>query len=144
MIRNGISARSLAYVRGMASAQMLQTCVVERVADPGYDPTTLIATSGSRTTIYTGACRIWQEDNPAAMQLGDTSTEFLLYQTVLSLPWNTPDNQIPHLHDEMQVVTSPTDDTWVGKRFRIQSFYKGGQMRPTRSFVVTAMEKRPS
>jgi hypothetical protein len=125
----------------MATSQMLQTCVVERVSAVTYDTATLEATAGSRTTIYTGICRVWEQQNPSQVMLGES--EFVLYQTVLSIPWDTPTGNIPALHDEFQILTSPTDPKWVGNRFRIQSSKRGGQIMATRSFVVEKMDPRP-
>lgn len=138
--RSGLTTRGTAYVRAAATANMLQTCQIERVVAPSYDTTTLVAIPGGRTVIYTGACRIWQLSNPAQVVLGEA--EFVSYSTVLSIPWDTDVSQIPALHDEIEVLADPNDATMVGKRFRIQSYYKTGQMRATRTFVIDGLEKR--
>lgn len=133
-----MTARGTKVVRQMATAQMLQSCKVERVAKPTYD-TTLTASAGSRTPIYSGICRIWEQKSPSMIQI--TNTDFLAYQTVLSLPWDTPASV--RLLDEVEITASPTDDSWVGARFRIQTLMQGGQMRATRSFVVERITPRP-
>lgn len=138
-MRNGLTSRGTRLVQSMATSQMLQTCAVERVVLPGYNPTTLVAQAGSRTTIYTGKCRIWEQENPSQLQI--TETDFLAYTTVLSLPWDT--SGVVKLHDEVEITASPTDSQWVGARFRIQSLKQGGQIRATRSFVVERISPRP-
>ena len=138
-MRSGLSARATRYVQRMATLQMLQACKIERVVAPTYSTTTLVGTAGSRTQIYTGACRIWVQDAPSQIVLGET--EFVTYNTVLSLPWNT--SAAIKLHDEVELTASPTDLQWVGARFRIQSARFGGQIRPTRSFMLERIGPRP-
>lgn len=140
-MRSGLTERGTRVVRQMATAQMLQTCVVERLTAPSFDNTTLVASPGTRTTIYTGVCRIWEQDSPSQVTFG-SQTDFLAYSTVLSLPWDTPTANIPELLDEVEITASPTDDQWVGARFRIQTLKQGGQMRATRSFVLERLTPR--
>ena len=138
-MRTGLSKRTTQMVQKMATAQMLQNCVIERVLNPTYAANTLVASPGSRTTIYTGKCRVWEQENPSMVRVSET--DFLAYQTILSLPWDTSANV--HLLDEMQLTISPTDPLWVGARFRIQTAKFGGQIRPTRSFVLERLTPRP-
>lgn len=140
-MRSGLNPRSTRIVRQLATSQMLQACKVERVQAPSYDANTLVASPGSRITVYTGKCRIWEQANPSMVQI--SGTDFLAYSTVLSLPWDTAEANIPRLMDEVEITVSPTDSTWVGARFRIQTLRQGGQMRPTRSFVLERLTPRP-
>lgn len=137
-MRTGLTSRSTSIVRRMATAQMLQTCRIERIAAPTYD-NTLHASPGSRAVIYSGICRIWEQKSPSMVRI--TNTDFLAYQTVLSLPWDTPASI--RLLDEVEILTTPTDDSWLGARFRIQTLMQGGQLRPTRSYVLERITPRP-
>lgn len=143
-----MTARGTRFVQRMATAQMLQTCKIERLKNPTYANDTLVASPGSRTQIYPdpnavppmpGKCRIWVQQNPSQIMLGET--EFVAYSTILSLPWDTA--AVVKLHDEVEMLTSPTDSQWVGARFRIQSAKFGGQIRATRSFVLERLSSRP-
>lgn len=149
-MRNGLTARGTYMVQQMATAQMLQTCVVERVQNATYDANTLVASPGSRTQIYPvpgqhppliGTCRIWEQENPSLVQIGES--EFTAYTTILSVPWNAPGGANIAKHDEVQVVTDPSDPIRVGERYRIQSFKQGGQILATRSFILERLEPRP-
>lgn len=147
-MRSGLTARGTRMVQRMAAAQMLQECKIERVQNPTYSNTNLVAVPGSRIQVYPdanavpaarGTCRIWEQENPSMVMLGES--EFTAYSTVLSLPWNTTANV--KVHDEVEITISPTDPTWVGARFRIQSVKQGGQIRATRSFVLERITPRP-
>lgn len=143
-MRSGMTTRGTRLVQQMATAQMLQECLIERITNPTYNTGTLVAVPGSRITIYPtpglpGTCRIWEQENPSAVMLGES--EFVAYQTILSLPWDT--SAVVRLHDEVGMTVSPTDATWIGARFRIQSAKMGGQIRATRSFVLERLSPRP-
>lgn len=149
-MRSGLTPRAKFIVQQMATAQMMQVCVVERVKNATYDANTLVATAGSRTQIYPlpnqapaliGTCRIWEQQNPSLVELGES--EFVAYQTILSLPWNAPGGENIAKHDEVQVVTDSSDPIRVGERYRIQSLKQGGQILATRSFVLERLEPRP-
>lgn len=138
-MRSGITKRGTRLVQNLATAQMFQTCAIERLAAATYDTDTLVAVPGTRSTIYTGRCRVWEQENPSAVSM--VGTDFLSYQTILSLPWDT--SAEVRLMDEMELTGSPTDALWVGARFRVQNAKFGGNLRATRSFVLERLTPRP-
>src|ERR1044071_9673122 len=99
-----ISPRAREYVRSRATAVMEYYCRIERVAKGDYDDD-LVYKSGSRQTIYTGYCRIWELSGAQAVQLGDADLD--LQQTQLSTPWNAP---LARKDDEVYILQAPTQD----------------------------------
>jgi hypothetical protein len=132
------SPRATRAVQRFATSQMLQSCKIEDVKNPTYDANTLVASPGSRTTVYTGICRIWLQENPSMVRV--TETDFLAYSTILSLPYDKGANV--KVLNEVEITVSPTDPTWVGARFRIQTLKQGGQIRATRSFVLERLSPK--
>jgi hypothetical protein len=116
---------------------MQYTCRIERVQPTTYDETTLIASTGGRTTIYEGVCRVWEVTGGGPVVVAEA--DITVQNTQLSIPWDTP--VLPQRFDEVLILTAPTDAALIGKRFRIESSAKAGEMRATRRFVVMAMEK---
>lgn len=116
---------------------MEYTCRIERSGVPeGYDEDTLIYTAeGVATVVYEGKCRIWEVANASSVVVGDTD----VYQmtTNLSIPWDTPAEV--KRYDQVTILTSPTDDQMVGKRYEIQTVAKAGELRATRRFEVTGL-----
>lgn len=133
----GISNRARAYVRRKATAEMLSTCRIERVAKPVWDPTTNLVTSGSRVIIYSGICRVWEASGARPFQVGDDV--ILLQPTNLSIPWDV--DPIPDENDEALILGSRVDDALVGKRYRIISSAKAGDLRATRRFAVEGVNE---
>lgn len=130
-----ISNLSRNYIRSRAEDTMEYQCVIERVQPPTYDDESLLATSGNRTTIYTGTCRIWEVSGAAAVALGDTDLD--IQTTQLSTPWNSP---IAKKNDEVVITDAPSwDEEMTGKRFQIQSSAKAGELRATRRYTVTSV-----
>lgn len=132
-----ISAYARQWVRGRATGVMEYTCRIDRSGVPeGYDEDTLIYTAeGVAQVIYEGVCRIWEVANSSSVVVGDTD----IYQmtTNLSIPWNT--SAVVKRYDEVTILTSPTDDQMVGKRYEIQTVAKAGELRATRRFEVTGI-----
>ena len=136
-MRPPISPRATTFVRQRATAVMQYTCRIERVTKPSYDTTSLVGSSGSRTTIYTGVCRLWEVSVGAAISVaGDDIT---IQNTNLSIPWDT--GVLPKRNDEVLILSAVSDPHVVGKRYQIESSAKAGEMRATRRFMVTAMER---
>ena len=137
-MRYPISDRAKRFVRDRATAVMRYTCRIERVIPPTYDPGTLIASPGDRTTVYEGVCRIWEVSGGSPVMLGDT--DLIVQSTNLSIPWDV--SVLPRRNDEVLILTAPGEDpVTIGKRFQIQTSAKAGELRATRRFEVTAMEK---
>lgn len=138
-MRYPISPRAQKFVRDRATAMMRYTCRIERVTPPSYDESTLIATAGGRTTIYEGVCRVWGVTSGAsAINLGET--EIPMQSTRLSIPWTV--TEVPQRNDEVVIVSAVNEDPAVlGKRFRIESSSKAGELRATREFEVSLMDR---
>ena len=130
-----ISANARNYVRSRATEEMDATCRIERVTAPVYNETTLIASPGSRTTIYEGKCRVWELSSSSVVMVGENETT--IQSTNLSIPWDV--NPVPDKDDEALIVACPSDSSLVNKRFQIQSSAKSGALRPTRRFSVTEL-----
>jgi hypothetical protein len=60
--------------------------------------------------------------------------EIVIQSTNLSIPWDT--DPIPERNDEVKIISSIVDTDIVGKRYRIMSEAKAGDLRATRRFVV--------
>jgi hypothetical protein len=132
-----ITPQALGYVRSRATRMMTHTCKVERVTKATYDETSLIATPGAKTIIYSGVCRIWSISGSAFVVVGET--DVMMQNTQLSIPWDV--DPIPQHNDEVTVLTADDDDSLVGKKFQIQDSGKSGALRATRRFTVISMEK---
>lgn len=133
-----ISARAKKFVRDRATAVMLYECKIERVVPPTFDNVTLIGSSGTRTLVYEGVCRLWEVSGGSAVVLGDT--DLIVQTTNLSIPWDV--SVLPRRNDEVLITGAPGEDPFViGKRYQIQTSAKAGEMRATRRFEVLTMEK---
>lgn len=133
-----ISSRARAFVRKRATEVMEYTCRIERVARPSYDEDTLLASPGSRTTVYTGICRIWEVASASQVLVGES--DISMQHTQLSIPWNTP--EVVKKNDEVIILTAPQDSQIVGKRFQIDSVAKAGELRATRRFNVSMVQEK--
>lgn len=115
------------------------TCKAERVTKPVYDEITLVGGSGSRVTLFENMpCRIWEIQGAMALQMGET--DIMTQNLQISLPW---DSEILKKHDEIVITFSPeSDDSMLGKRFEVLSSARAGELRATRRYQVTAVERR--
>jgi hypothetical protein len=136
-MHRGISKRARSYVRRHATGEMLTTCQIERVQQPAWDPATNLVTAGDRTIIYTGVCRLWEVSGSSAMPVADDVIQ--LQTTNLSIPWDT--DPIPAEQDEVLILSSLVDEALVGKRYRILTSAKAGDLRATRRFVVQGVDE---
>jgi len=135
----GISSRARDYIRRRASYTMEATCRIERVLPPVFDQTSGRATSGSRTTIYEGKCRIWEVNaGSGVVNIGDD--DILMPTTQLSLPWDI--DPIPDRKDQVLITDHDSDSSMIGQRFEIQSHVKAGDLRATRRFTVLGFDQR--
>jgi len=139
-MRGGISKRARAYVRRRTTAGMFSTCQIERIASPDWDGVTNLVTSGQRSIIYTGPCRVWEVSGGSPFTPADAEG-IVLQTTNLSIPWDT--DPVPNEDDEVLILSSLVDDQLVGKRFRILSSAKAGDLRATRRFVVQGVNRWP-
>ena len=114
---------------------MSYDCRVERVNKPQYDETTLAATPGGRTTLYTGVCRVWEVSGGSVTVIGEV--DIAMSTTNISFQHNAP---IFKMMDEIIITNAPDQDTALeGKRFQIQSKAMAGELRATRRYVVKAV-----
>lgn len=137
-MRGGISKRARSYVRRRATAGMYSTCRIERVGQVAWDNVTNIVTPGDRTVVYEGVCRVWEVSGGSPLQIANTD-EVVLQTTNLSIPWDT--YPVPEEDDEVLILTSEVDEQLVGKRYRILTSAKAGDLRATRRFVVQGVNK---
>lgn len=132
-----VTNRARAYVRSRAAQEMAYTCRIERVSKGGHDRDTLVYTTGSRTVVYEGKCRIWEEKGASAINLGDSDLD--ISSTMISTPYDAP---VAKKNDEVVILNGPSQDTSVqGRRYQIQSSAKAGELRATRTYSVTAVAK---
>lgn len=130
-----ITSRARGYVRSRATAVMEYECRIERVQKPTYNSTSLVATAGGRTTIYTGVCRIWEISGAQSVAVGDVDLD--IQNTQLSTPWDAP---VARKNDEVIILNAPAQDSHlINKRFQIQSSAKAGELRATRRYAVTVV-----
>ena len=129
-----VSDRARAYIQSRAELQMDFTVVVERVTPASYDETTLIATAGERSVLYSGKARIWEASGASQLVIADG--EYDIQSTQISFPAGAP---LFRKNDEIGVTAAPGDQALVGKRFQIQSSAKAGALRPTRRYAVTVV-----
>lgn len=129
---DGIPTLALDYVREQATAIMQGVCKIERVHKPSFDQTTGTATSGSRTEVYRGPCRIWEASSGGLVMVGEDEVQ--MENTQLSIPWAT--DPVPKRYDEVEIISHNTDSSLVGRRFQILTSAKAGELRATRRFSV--------
>ena len=59
---------------------------------------------------------------------------------MISLPWDI--DPLPLRNDEVIITNTPVEDTALeGKRYQIQDYATAGELRPTRRYTVTAMQR---
>lgn len=131
-----ISSEAVAYVRQKATEVMQYMCTIERVTPPSYDETTLIATPGTKTTLYVGPCRVWEVAGGGPVIISET--DIFQQNTQLSIPWDA--NATIKPKDEVTITAAPTDPQMVGKKFQIQTVAHAGEMRATRRFSVQSVD----
>ena len=124
------------YTRSRMPAAMGYMCRVERLTKPtiGND---LKATPGSRTTVYEGPFRIWEITGATSLNLG--GEDIMMESTQASFPYDAP---LFRKDDEIVITaTPPQDPKVVGQRFQIQTKAKAGELRATRRYTVTAVQR---
>lgn len=114
---------------------MAYGCKAERVQKPSYNETSLVAIPGSRTTLYTGVCRVWEVSGGAVTVIGEV--DIAMSTTNISFPYDAP---VFKMMDEIVITSAPDQDTaLVNKRFQIQSKAMAGELRATRRYIVKAV-----
>lgn len=131
-----ISQEAVDYVRQKATEVMQYTCIIHRVNPPNYSPTTLVATPGSKTVLYSGPCRVWEVQGGGPVVIAET--DIVQQNTQLSIPWDS--TAVIKPKDEVTITAAPTDPQMVGKKFQVASIARAGELRATRRFVVQAVD----
>lgn len=134
-----LSITSLArdYVRSRATSVMEYECRVERVTKGNHDEETLVYTAGGRSTQYEGKVRIWEVSGASAIAIGDA--EVMLENTQASFPHDAP---LFKKDDEIVITAVPVQDSaLMGARFQIQTASKAGELRSSRRYSVTSVQR---
>ena len=128
------------YVRSRVCAEFMNyECRVERVSFSTYDETTLHSVSGTRQIIYEGPCRLWEVSGADTVLVGQEDLQ--VETTQISLPWDI--YPIPKRNDEVIITgkAEEEDSSILGKRFQIQTSAKAGELRPTRRYTVSSVQR---
>jgi hypothetical protein len=117
---------------------MTYECRAERLSAVAYDDVTLIVPPRQRQVIIENSpCRIWEITGAQALNIG--GTDLMVENLQLSLPYDTP---ILKRNDEVEITNTPDQDTSIaGKRFRVLSSARAGELRATRRYAVEAIER---
>lgn len=117
---------------------MFSTCKIERVEEPVWNGSTNLVTAGNRSIVYEGPCRVWEVSGGSPFTVADDEVA-VIQNTQLSIPWDT--YPVPERNDEVVITASQVDDQMVGKRYRIISAAKAGDLRATRRFLVQGVDQ---
>jgi Family of unknown function (DUF6093) len=102
------------YHRPTATASMDAECIITRPTSTGTTAPNGTYRPGSRTTIYTGVCRVLRVIRPAIAELiGETQETHRHYE--VGVRYDCPDLAI----DDLVEVTVAADTGLIGKKLRI-------------------------
>lgn len=124
------------YTRSRMPAAMGYECRVERITKPtiGND---LKATPGTRTTLYSGPFRLWEITGATTLNLG--GEDIMMESTQASFPYDVP---LFRKDDEIVITAAPPQDSrLLGSRYQIQTKAKAGELRATRRYTVTSVQR---
>ncbi len=130
-------SRARKYVRQRATATMSSQCQITRPKDPTFDKNTGLATSGTRTTIYTGKCRVWEVTGGGVTVI--TEEDIAEQNTQISIPWDT--SPVPIKGDYIKITSSVADSNLVNRLYLITDQAKSGELRATRRFSVKGVQE---
>jgi hypothetical protein len=132
-----ISKLARQYVRTRTEDIMSYECRVERMTPPTYDEDTLITTAGGRLTIYEGKFRLWEITGATGLNIG--GEDLMLESTQASFPYDSP---LFRKDDEIVITAVPEQDLMLmGNRYQIQTKAKAGELRATRRYTVTSVQR---
>jgi hypothetical protein len=132
-----ISKLARQYVRTRTEDIMSYECRVERMTPPSYDEDTLITTAGGRLTIYEGKFRLWEITGATGLNIG--GEDLMLESTQASFPYDSP---LFRKDDEIVITAVPEQDLMLmGNRYQIQTKAKAGELRATRRYTVTSVQR---
>jgi hypothetical protein len=132
-----ISKLARQYVRTRTEDIMSYECRVERMTPPSSDEDTLITTAGGRLTIYEGKFRLWEITGATGLNIG--GEDLMLESTQASFPYDSP---LFRKDDEIVITAVPEQDLMLmGNRYQIQTKAKAGELRATRRYTVTSVQR---
>ena len=133
---NPVSSLARDYVRTRAESVMAYECRVERVAK-GTIGDDLKYNSGTRQVLYEGRFRLWEISGATGIQVG--GEDLMLEQTQASFPYDSP---LFRKDDEIVITAVPVQDVLLmGSRYQIQTKAKAGELRATRRYTVTSVQR---
>ena len=131
-----VSSLARSYVRTRAEMVMSYECRVERVAK-GAIGDDLRYTSGTHTTLYEGKFRLWEITGATGLNVG--GQDLMLESTQASFPYDSP---LFRKDDEIVITAAPAQDLLLlGNRYQIQTKAKAGELRATRRYTVTSVQR---
>ena len=131
-----ISSLARDYVRTRVEEIMAYECRVERVGEGGLGED-LIYSSGSRTVLYEGKFRLWEITGATGLNVG--GEDLMLESTQASFPYDT---MLFRKDDEIVITAAPVQDLLlIGSRYQIQTKAKAGELRATRRYTVTSVQR---
>lgn len=133
MKRPPFSARTQAYARNRAEANMLDQITVLRMrAEPVFDPTTMLVTSAPPTTVYTGIARVHTARGAGVTVIGDVAVD--TRTIAISIPFNAP---VPRQDDLVIVNSDESDSDMQARAFQVRDVDGGGLLRAIRTMSCT-------
>jgi hypothetical protein len=132
-----ISKLARNYVRTRATEIMSYECRVERITPPTYNETSLITTAGGRQVLYEGVFRLWEITGATGISVG--GEDLMVESTQASFPYESP---LFRKDDEIVITAVPEQDLMLmGNRYQIQTKAKAGELRPTRRYTVSSVQR---
>lgn len=133
---NPVTSLARNYVRTRIEDVMAYECRVERVSAGGLNDD-LIYESGSRSTLYVGKFRLWEITGATGLNVG--GEDLMLESTQASFPYDSP---LFRKDDEIVITAAPVQDLLLlGSRYQIQTKAKAGELRATRRYTVTSVQR---
>ena len=131
-----VSSTARDYVRSRAEMVMAYECKVERVSKGAVNDD-LRYTSGARTVLYEGKFRLWEITSATGVNVG--GEDLMIESTQASFPYDTP---LFRKDDEIVITAAPVQDLLLlGSRYQIQTKAKAGELRATRRYTVTSVQR---
>lgn len=131
-----ISSLARDYTRSRMDDLMSYECRVERVGEGGLNDD-LIYSSGARNTLYEGKFRLWEITGATGLNVG--GEDLMLESTQASFPFDSP---LFRKDDEIVITAAPVQDVLLlGNRYQIQTKAKAGELRATRRYTVTSVQR---
>jgi hypothetical protein len=124
------------YVRKRTEDRMEDACKIWKPGEPTFDPVTKRASRAEAVVRYEGMCRIWEAQAGAQVLVGDE--QVTMTSTYLTLPREAP---VPESDDVIE-ITDALDPDMIGRTVTITGVSRGGDMAPSRRFMVEVMDSQ--